>query len=245
MIPKIIHYCWFGKKEKPDLIKTCIKSWEKILNDYTIMEWNETNYDITAYKYVEEAYKEQKFAFVSDVVRLDVLYEHGGIYLDADVEVFKKFDNLLNTDKCILGFEEKNYVATSFIAAPPKNSFIKYFLKTYIENSFYNNDGTLDTTTNVYKLTSILIEKGLAQNNTLQTLSNNIMVFPQEYFSPYDYINCISKQSSKSYCMHHFYVSWLPYTARLKKFLKKILFSSIGANRMDFIRKKLKENNYE
>ena len=105
-IPKYIHYCWFGKGEKPDIVKKCIESWKANLSDYEIIEWNEENFDINSNDYVREAYKVKKFAFVSDYVRVYALYNHGGIYLDTDVEVFKSFDEIFNNES-FWGFEQK------------------------------------------------------------------------------------------------------------------------------------------
>ncbi|MEH7419501.1 capsular polysaccharide synthesis protein, partial [Neobacillus drentensis] len=112
VIPKTIHYCWFGEKEKPELVKKCLNSWKETLPDYQIIEWNEKNFDINANKYVKEAYQSGKFAFVSDYVRVFVLYRFGGIYLDTDVEVFKPFDIFLHHSS-FWGFEQENYIATS------------------------------------------------------------------------------------------------------------------------------------
>lgn len=95
MIPKIIHYCWFGKNDKPKEVKKCLKSWEEYLKDYEIVEWNEDNFDIFNNNYAKEAYEAKKYAFVSDYVRAYVLEKYGGFYLDTDVEVFKSFDELL------------------------------------------------------------------------------------------------------------------------------------------------------
>src|SRR5699024_7215547 len=96
--------CWFGG-EKPDTVKECIESWHTILTDYEIIEWNQENFDINKLKYTREAFKEKKYAFVSDVARVYALYQYGGIYLDTDVKVYKKFDSILK-EKCVFGFEE-------------------------------------------------------------------------------------------------------------------------------------------
>ena len=104
-IPKIIHYCWFGGKEKPEQVKKCIGSWKKYLSNYQFMEWNEQNFDVNQFQYTKDAYAAKKYAFVSDVARVKALLEYGGIYFDTDVEVFKSFDDILDA-KCLLGFEE-------------------------------------------------------------------------------------------------------------------------------------------
>ena len=116
-IPKIIHYCWFGKKDKPELVKRCIKSWENNLNDYKIIEWNEDTFDINSNKFVKQAYEAGKFAFVSDYVRVYALYNYGGIYMDTDVEVYRTFSKDILKNESFWGFEEKNFIATSTIGA--------------------------------------------------------------------------------------------------------------------------------
>ena len=126
MIPKIIHYCWFGG-EKPGKVLKCIESWKRCLPDYEIIEWNSENFDVFALPYTSEAYKAKKYAFVSDVARVKALYEYGGIYLDTDVMVYGKFDPVLQ-HKCVFGFEEELYVATSFMAAEPHHPLMKQFL---------------------------------------------------------------------------------------------------------------------
>ena len=114
VIPKVVHYCWFGGKQKPDDVERYIANWKAVLPDYEIREWNESNFDVSAWPYAQQALGAGKFAFVSDVARLYALYTHGGIYLDTDVEVRRSFDELLDGGT-VLGFEEGNYVATSTI----------------------------------------------------------------------------------------------------------------------------------
>mgnify|MGYP005759552045 CR=1 FL=1 len=225
MIPKIIHYCWFGNKEKPDIIKRCINSWKEILSDYEIIEWNEKNYDLFKNKFCTQAYEQKKFAFVSDVVRLDVMYEYGGIYLDTDVMVYKTFDEILD-NKCVFGFEEKEYVATSFMAAEKKCEFIERFLE-YYQNQTFIKDKKPDMETNVVKLTKLLLDIGLKKNGEFQVLPSNIVVYPQVYFSPYDYINCYSKRTNETICEHLFNVSWQSKNQKIKKIIKSTI-SNLG-----------------
>ena len=165
-IPKIIHFCWFGGKEKPSKVQKCIESWHKYLSDYEFMEWNENNFDINSNEYVKQAYNEKKFAYVSDYARIKALYQYGGIYMDTDVMVYKSFNDLLD-NQCILGFEEENYIATSFMACVPKHELIKKFIDKYENISFYNSDKSIDLTTNVQRLTHILEDKGLIRDNKL------------------------------------------------------------------------------
>ena len=234
-IPKIIHFCWFGGKEKPSKVQECIESWHKYLSDYEFMEWNESNFDINSNEYVKQAYEEKKFAYVSDYARIKALYQYGGIYMDTDVMVYKSFNDLLD-NRCILGFEQESYIATSFMACIPKYELIKEFIDKYENVSFYNSDKSLDLTTNVERLTEILEKRGLVRNNQLQMVGD-IIVYPQEYFSPYDYGNFIRKNTENTYCEHLFLVSWLPWTAKIKKIIKKITIFVVGVQNMDKIRK--------
>ncbi|WP_195986773.1 glycosyltransferase [Clostridium sp. D53t1_180928_C8] len=236
-IPKVIHYCWFGKKEKPDLIKKCIKSWKEILIDYEIKEWNEDIFDINSNKFVKEAYEEGKYAFVSDYVRVYAIYNYGGIYLDTDVEVCKEFSEEILNNESFWGFEEKNFIATSTIGAKKRNKLIKRFLDLYENKSFIKENGDIDTTTNVYIVSNIIKELGVMLDGTYQRIDGLAVFYPQEYFSPYDYINCYSKKSENTYAIHHFYKSWLPLTTRIKGTIKKTVARIIGGNNVVKLRK--------
>ncbi|MFC3884776.1 glycosyltransferase family 32 protein [Bacillus songklensis] len=235
-IPKTIHYCWFGGKEKPDIVKRCIESWKKNLLEYEITEWNEDSFEINCNSYVREAYESRKFAFVSDYVRVHVLYHFGGIYLDTDVEVFKPFDDLLHHDS-FWGFEQENYIATSTIGAAKGNKLIKTFLDSYTEKTFIKEDGSYDDLTNVAIVTEILKNIGLKTNGQYQEIDNIGTFYPQTYFSPYDYINCRKFITETTYAMHHFYKSWLPPKARFKGNIKTIAAKMIGGDNIARIRK--------
>lgn len=239
MIPKIIHYCWFGG-EKPKKIQECIQSWHKHLPDYEFIEWNCNNFDVNMNEYVRDAYQAKKYAFVSDVARIKGLYEVGGIYLDTDVIVYRSFDEILS-HRCVLGFEQDNYVATSFMACEPGHSLMRQFLKKYESLSFYDNDGKVISGTNVSKLTSMLMDKGLHRNNEYQLLEEGIAVYPQEYFSPFEYGYCINNRNENTICEHLFLVSWLPWTAKTKKMVKKIVVRLIGSKRYKKIRTEMKK----
>lgn len=208
MIPKIIHYCWFGDKNKSKSVMNMINSWKKYCPDYVIKEWNESNFDISLYKYCKEAYYANKWAFVSDVARLYALYTEGGIYLDTDVEVVKSLDSLL-TNKAFAGFEGTQWVGTNIIGSEPKNKLIGNFLNIYNELSFKNEKGLLNTTTNVERLTAILIDNyNLKRDGTLQNLGD-ILVFPTDYFCPYDYINGKLSITNNTHSIHWYSQSWI------------------------------------
>lgn len=236
MIPRIIHYCWFGG-EKSAKVKKCIETWEQNLPDYQIIEWNEENFDVDQNLYTRDAFKAKRYAFVSDVARIKALYEYGGIYLDTDVVVYKDFDSIL-CYRCVFGFEEEQYIATSFMACESHFPLMKQFLDLYNSIPFYDDEGNIIPGTNVGKLTDLLIGLGLKRNNQFQELESGIVVYPQEYFSPYDYGNCIHQNTEKTICEHLFFVSWLPWPTRLKKVVKRVIGPVLGKKNMNKLRLK-------
>ena len=143
MIPKIIHYCWFGGKAKPRDVERNLSTWHKYCPDYIIKEWNEKNYDIHINRYCEDAYENRQWAFVSDVARLYALVHEGGIYMDTDVEVVKSFDDLLD-NRAFLGFEGTKWIATSAMGTEPNNPILKYFFESYNDLEFVYKVGFVD-----------------------------------------------------------------------------------------------------
>ena len=185
MIPKVIHYCWFGGKEMPKLAKKCIKSWKKYCPDYELKLWNEETFDINSNPYVKEAYENKKFAFVTDYVRLFALYNYGGVYMDTDVEVLKSIDEFLE-NAAFTGFESSNYVPTGIMASEKKLPIIKSLLDYYTDRHFVNTDGSFDITTNTKTITKILSDKGLILNNSYQKVEE-FTLYPSDYFCPIDW----------------------------------------------------------
>ncbi|MGX1193670.1 glycosyltransferase family 32 protein [Metabacillus sp. SLBN-84] len=239
-IPRLIHYCWFGKKEKPGIVRKCIQSWKKNLIGYEIKEWNEETFDIQANLYVKEAYEAGKYAFVSDYVRVFALYHHGGIYLDTDVEVIKPFDEKMLSHTSFWGFEQENFIATSTIGAVRGNQFIKEFLDSYENKLFLKKDGSYDSLTNVAAVTELLKRKSLLLNGEFQIIEDIGAFYPQTYFSPYDYINSRKFITGNTYTIHYFYKSWLPFRARMKSYLKVCASKLIGGNNIARIRDVMK-----
>lgn len=238
MIPKIIHYCWFGG-EKPERVKECIESWHNVLPDYEIREWNQNNFDINELKYTRDAFRASKYAFVSDVARVKALFQYGGIYLDTDVLVYKTFDSILH-EKCVFGFEEECFVATSFMACEPQHPIMKQFYELYKKLNFYDDQGNIIPGTNVTKLTDLLLKRGLQRVDRMQYLDEGIVVYPQEFFSPYDYGNCIHHNTQNTICEHLFFVSWLPWTTRVKKVIKHFSGPLLGKEKMNRLRRIIK-----
>ena len=237
--PKIIHYCWFGNNPKPASVLEYIENWKSKLPDYQIIEWNESNFDIECCQYVQEAYKEKKFAFVSDYARLYALYNHGGIYLDTDVEVCKSFDPLLEKGNLVFGFEEFNYIATSTMITPKGSAFINAFMLQYHARSFYKSDGQLDQATNVQVLTNMLLEGGCVVDGSEQTLvldGEQANILAQNKLSPFDYANHINKADDSTYTIHHFGQSWADATGLRSRKIKNLILSVIGGNNLKKIR---------
>lgn len=208
MIPKIIHYCWFGGKEKPEDVTKMIASWKKHCPDYEIKEWNETNFDIHLNRYTEEAYQQKKWAFVSDVARLWALVHEGGIYMDTDVEVIRPLDNLL-ANKAFIGFEGTQWIGTNLMGTEPHNAFLQAFLEDYNHRNFTNPDGTLNQTTNVEEITSRFLTQHNLERNGKQQQVGDFTVYPTDYFSPYDYINGKVRTTANTYSIHWFSQSWI------------------------------------
>ena len=217
MIPKIIHYCWFGAKEKPEKVKKYISTWKQKCADYQIIEWNEANFDLKQNPYCLDAYKNKEWAFVSDYVRLSVLYEYGGIYMDTDVEAIKKFDDLLQY-RLFLGFQHDNQVATGTIGACAHNEFIKTCLQSYDKREFINKCGDMDLTPNVVMVTNILTSTyGVSLNGKMQEFGNNMILLPHNYLTAKSFETGVVTKDSTTYAIHHFSGSWL--TPKQKKYL--------------------------
>ena len=223
-IPNIIHYCWFGKNPKPELMKHCIATWRKYFPGWEIREWNEENYDVNKIPYIKEAYEARKWAFVADFARSDVLYQYGGIYLDIDVEFIKPLPQEYLELPGFTGFECTGIVAPGLIFAVEKNfPVLKKIIEQYKTEHFeVRKDGTYKTV-NLY-VTEILERDGLKRDNTLQKV-DNLTVFPSEYFCGYDTDIHETAITEKTICWHHYFASWSQETfkATVLKATKKII----------------------
>ncbi|MBO5136413.1 MAG: glycosyl transferase [Clostridia bacterium] len=221
-IPKVIHYCWFGRGDMPKLAKKCIKSWKKFCPDYEIVCWNEDNFDINENRYAREAYDAKKWAFVSDYVRLKVLYENGGIYLDTDVELIKPLDNLIE-DGGFMGFDDNGIVSTGLgFACEKGNELVGSLLKDYADISFILPDGSLDLTPCPDRNTETLVELGMDLENKDQIFMG-IKMLPEDYLCPVKYYTGKKVITKNTYSIHHFCASWTSATAKRTTFAKRIL----------------------
>ena len=228
MIPKIIHYCWFGKKSLPEEARKCIESWKKYCPDYEIKEWNEDNFDINSCVYVKEAYNEQKWAFVTDFVRLKVIYDYGGIYMDTDVEVCKSLDPLLKWD-AFSGFESNNNIPTGIMGGIAKNEWMGYLLSYYKNKHFKSQNGEIDLTTNVTTITKMTFEKYKVKlDDTFQVFGENMVLYPFEYLCAKDHSNGIVNKTNNTYTIHHFSGSWIPKKIKIRQRISLILQKTFG-----------------
>ena len=210
MIPKVIHYCWFGKGQLPKLAQNCLDSWKKYCPDYEIICLNEYNYDVTKNKYMLDAYNAKKWGFVPDYARLDIIYRFGGIYLDTDVELIKPLDELLSDNKGFAGVEIPGQIALGLgFGAEKNNPIIKLMLDHYEKLNFYNADGSMNLIPSPLLQTQLLKEHGLNEANSLQVIENCFSIFPKDYFNPYNFENGKIEITSNTFSIHHYAGSWV------------------------------------
>ena len=215
MIPKIIHYCWFGRGEKPELAKKCIASWKKFCPDFEICEWNEDNCDYLAMPFMAEAYAAKKYAFVSDVMRLVVLEQYGGVYFDTDVEVLRDISPLL-IDEGFLGFENEQFVNSGQVmAAVPHQPVVQAMIEEYKKLHFTNADGSLNAVACPHLNTDVMERFGLVRNGREQMVAG-IHVYPADYFNPLDSVTRKLTKTENTYSIHWYSMSWLPKYKQIK-----------------------------
>lgn len=225
MIPKTIHYCWFGRGEMPELVKGCLASWHKHMPDYEYKLWNEDNFDVSQNAYAKEAYEARKYAFVSDFVRLWALEREGGVYLDTDVEVFKPFDDLL-VYKAFAGFEGSKHLpmGTCVMASEPHGVWVTEQLEAYRERHFVTPEGALDLTTNVQFICSNMRGQGFIQDGKEQDYKD-LHVFPVEFFSPRNTVGEYIR-TENTYCDHLGLGTWMGENAGWKMMIRKLIGQS-------------------
>lgn len=254
MIPKVIHYCWFGRNPLPPLAIKCIASWRKYFPDYEIKEWNEDNFDVNMIPYTQEAYEARKYAFVSDYARFYVLYHYGGLYFDTDVEVIRPMDDIIKRG-AFMGCENKaeQDVGTTVSTAVPGlglgcnpglglgcNSGLSLYaeiLGLYGGLNFKCADGGLNLKTVVEYTTKLLVDKGLKNVNEVQRVAD-IWVYPKDYFCPIDLDTGEIVLTKNSYSIHHYLGSWVPKRRKLGIWIKN-LFGDKVLNIMLYIKRKI------
>jgi len=232
MIPKIIHYCWFGKKKLPKDVKKCIKSWKKMCPDYEIIQWNESNFDVNCCKFVEQAYKAKAWAFVSDYARLKIIYDNGGIYLDTDVEVLKRLDFLLENDFFIGTQQLERVYATGLGFGAIKNSYVVKRMLDEYENIVFESEKR-ENIACPYLNTRALKKIGFYRTDIIQKI-DNCVVYPPKYFDPLAPGNSNNLLCEDTISIHHYTASWTSWTNKLKR---KII-NFIGQDKINKLKRK-------
>lgn len=208
LIPKKIHYCWFSHNPMPKHLEKCIDTWKRYCPDYEIIRWDETNYDISKYLYMKQAYEKKMWGFVPEIARLDILYHHGGIYLDSDVEVLRNLDELLY-QPAFCGVEKWGSVDIGGGAgAEPFHPMIKAMLDYRKDIPFLYEDGSMNLDTCGCYETVPLIQRGLKINDVTQCIGE-MTVYSSEHFHPFDYMSGDLTITEKTYSIHHFNGGWL------------------------------------
>lgn len=207
-IPRTIHYCWFGGNPLPEKVKACIESWKRCCPDYKIVEWNEDNYDVVKIPYVRQAYEADKWAFVSDYARLDIVYQHGGIYLDTDVELLKSLDVLLE-EKLVLAMEKYDQKINTGLgfAAEKGNMTLRRLMETYHGISFRMADGTLNLKGCPQYTTEYFLPRGYVLEDKTQRVED-ALILASEYFCPMNYHTGMIEVTSKTMGIHWYEASW-------------------------------------
>lgn len=206
MIPKTIHYCWFGGNPLPDLAVKCIDSWKKYCPDYEIKEWNEKNFNLDACPYVREAYEAKKWAFVSDYARLYAMVTEGGIYMDTDVEVLKPLDEYLD-NLAFSGFQTEKEIPTGIMACEKGFPLFNELLHDYDNRHFKTGSGEYDTSTNVEAITNSCLPKGLRLDNSDQVI-DGFHLYPMDVFCAKSYRTGMIETTDRTVTIHHFAGSW-------------------------------------
>lgn len=237
MIPKIIHYCWFGRGPLPEFAQKCIASWKKYLPDYEIKEWNEDNFDVNIIPYTAEAYKAKKYAFVSDYARFWILYQYGGIYFDTDVEVIRPIDDIISKGN-FMGFEtdpkpllkadasEASVNPGLGMGVAPGLGIIKKMLDYYEGRHFEFVPGGIGQLTIVHIATEVLLKSGLKLQQGIQQV-DNIWIYPAEYFCPINLKTDRIHVKPNTRTIHHYAGTWQDKHFSFKELIKKVLPESL------------------
>ncbi|MFR1756711.1 MAG: glycosyltransferase family 32 protein, partial [Thomasclavelia spiroformis] len=217
MIPHIIHLCWFGKGDYPELAIKCINSWKKYLPNYDIKIWNEETFDINSNEYTKQAYEQKKWAFISDYVRLYALEHYGGVYMDTDLEVIKDFSSLLDSHDFVSSTLEGGLITAGFISAIPHHPYIKTLKEKYDNGYFKNKDGKIEYIMNPLLFTKVAERMyGFKIGNDKFECDKSLIIYPMEYFMPYrkslfgtdKYSQNKYLITNNTYAIHHDMGSW-------------------------------------
>lgn len=235
MIPKVIHYCWFGRNPQPESAVKCIESWKRFFPDYEIKEWNEDNFDVDIIPYTHDAYCAKKFAFVSDYARFWILYHHGGLYFDTDVEVINSMNDIIENGPFFgaeVDGDEQRFLTPKVapglcIGSYPKMSLFKRILDKYHNLDFFGPDCTFNKYTMIPLVTDLLLNEGMKPTKCIQRVGE-ITIYPAEYFNPLDIATGRLIKTNNTRCIHWFMASWLPpqpkWKKKLKQYIRRVLY---------------------
>lgn len=246
MIPKIIHYCWFGRNHLPESAVKCINSWKKFLPDYEIKEWNEDNFDVNIIPYTQEAYEAKKYAFVSDYARFWILYRYGGIYFDTDVEVIKPLDDVVARGP-FMGIEvdSPNPTVAPLVApglglgAEIGMPFYKQVLDYYNPIHFLTPEGNLNQVTVVRHTTKVLIDAGMKNINVLQEVQG-LWIYPREFFNPLNDVTGVLDITENTRSIHWYTKTWEKKRNPIVAWTTRRIHRYFGVNSLRWLRKLLK-----
>jgi len=227
MIPKVIHYCWFGGNPLSKEAKQCIDSWRKYCPDYEIKEWNESNFDLNSCTYIMEAYQAKKWAFVSDYARFWILYHYGGLYFDTDVEVIKPMDDLIEKGSFMgeeAGLPDNNSECNPGLglAAAPGLGLYREILDYYEHQHFLNPDGSNNLLTVVERTTEILKLHGFKGDGSIEEV-DGVLIYPPEYFCPMNYRTGKITITKNTRSIHHYSATWQSSYDQFKTKLQHVL----------------------
>ena len=234
MIPKIIHYCWFGRNQLPASALKCIDSWRRFLPNYEIKEWNEDNFDVNIIPYSQLAYEAKKYAFVSDYARFWILYHYGGLYFDTDVEIIKSFEDILEKGS-FMGLEIDGSKRGTRIAINPGLGIgaetglpiYKEIINGFEKLDFYDATGERNKYSMIPMVTDLFLSKGLRPNGKIQKICD-ITIYSQCYFNPYNDLIGKLSVSSETHSIHWYSKSWIPaepiWKTTLKKWLRRLIY---------------------
>lgn len=240
MIPKIIHFCWFGRNPYPEKVDMCMKTWKKYLPDYEFKLWNEDSFDLNTCSFVKEAYENGKYAFVSDFVRIYALYHYGGIYLDTDIEIKKSFNDILNK-KLVLGTDDEGHL-TAFMASEKETPYFKKLYDLYLDMPFVLENGKLNDVVNNIWMEELLTEYGYTVSNRYQKLEQDIEVFPDDFFHARSLVSGNYNITQNTYCIHQHTLLWVSNKTKIIRFIRmKLLVPILGAKRYMRIVERLKK----
>lgn len=225
MIPKIIHYCWFGNNPKTKYMKKCMASWKKYCPDYEIKEWNESNFDVNCIAFVKEAYEARKWAFVTDYARLKIIYENGGIYLDTDVELVKNLDSLLSLNAYV-GMQSADYINTGLGFGAEKGSKMIFDIMNDYDSKHFISEKQNELTCPILN-TAVFVKHGFISSGKLQII-NGVTVLPVDYLNPMDSETYKMNKTANTYSIHHYSASWKKGNFKIKQFVVKTACLVLG-----------------